>query len=303
MSASYCYYRIVFLVVLAVVLFFLLRYDKTKEIGFRYQAEHKVIQANLYKVEQGEYHGIDREVEAVLTDEQSIGLLMKAVTTAKYNCSDNRRMGHPIPRDGGWNVCMDVGINPKECIVYSIGIANNWSFDDDFADYGCQVYSFDPYNGMSEHRRSERIYFYNIGLCDNNNDTFKHRKETIKCRTLESIRKMLNHEQKDIDVVKFDIEGDELRCLPEILSSGILNRVKLLDFELHVFTIERYGFNALDVLKLVRTLEHEHGFLLWFEHENEYRKLVDYGPYAGNHSDCLELAYINTKFLTNDTSI
>ncbi|XP_070556547.1 probable methyltransferase-like protein 24 isoform X2 [Ptychodera flava] len=254
---------------------------------------------NHYKAEQGEYHDIDREVESILTEKQGLGLLMKAVKTTKYNCSDNRRMGYPIPKDGGWNVCMDVGINPKECIVYSIGISNNWSFDDDFADYGCQVYSFDPFNGKSEHRRSERIYFYDIGLCDNNNDTAKHRKGTIKCRTLESIRKMLNHEQNDIDVVKFDIEGDELRCLPEILSSGVLSRVKLLDFELHLSKLKLYGFSALDVFKLIRTLEHEHGFQLWFEHENEYRKLFDYGPYAGKHSDCLELAYINTKFLTN----
>ncbi|XP_070554975.1 probable methyltransferase-like protein 24 [Ptychodera flava] len=277
--------------------------DKTKGIDFQYETEQRETQATHYKVEKGEYYGTDHEVESILTDEESFGLLMKTLKTTKYNCSDNRRMGRRIPKDGGWNVCMDVGINPKECIVYSIGIADSWSFDDKFAEYGCQVYSFDPFNELSEHRRSERIYFYDIGLCDNNDDTAKHRGEIIKCRTLESIRKMLNHEQNDIDVVKLDIEGDELRCLPEILSSGILNRVKLLDFELHFFTFQEYGVSALDVLKLVRTLENKHGFQLWFEHENEGRKLVDYGPYAGNHSDCIELAYINTKFLTNETSI
>lgn len=49
-------------------------------------------------------------------------------------------------KDGQKSVCLDQGLGPaiNNCLVYSFGIDNEWSFDDDMAQLGCDVYSFDP---------------------------------------------------------------------------------------------------------------------------------------------------------------
>ncbi|KAL5013290.1 hypothetical protein ScPMuIL_007560 [Solemya velum] len=48
--------------------------------------------------------------------------------------------------DGGWEVCEDAQYRPERpCLVYSFGIANDFSFDDGIEKrYGCEVHSFDP---------------------------------------------------------------------------------------------------------------------------------------------------------------
>lgn len=43
--------------------------------------------------------------------------------------------------DGDKAVCLSsrYSITPGDCLVYSFGIAGDWSFDDAMAEYGCQV--------------------------------------------------------------------------------------------------------------------------------------------------------------------
>ncbi len=43
--------------------------------------------------------------------------------------------------DGQKAICLDKGVAPQvnNCIVYSIGINNEWSFDDTMEKYGCKV--------------------------------------------------------------------------------------------------------------------------------------------------------------------
>lgn len=43
--------------------------------------------------------------------------------------------------DGQKAICLDKGVAPQKgnCIVYSIGINNEWSFDDTMEKFGCHV--------------------------------------------------------------------------------------------------------------------------------------------------------------------
>lgn len=47
----------------------------------------------------------------------------------------------PAPGDGKKLVCMDsrFNIKPGNCLVFSFGINNEWSFEDDFDKFGCKV--------------------------------------------------------------------------------------------------------------------------------------------------------------------
>ncbi|XP_070555796.1 uncharacterized protein [Ptychodera flava] len=136
-------------------------------------------------------------------EEEIVSILLNMMSSTKYKCDDIQRMGVPVPKDGGYYVCMDVGVKPENCIVYSVGIRNLWSFDDAMADYGCNVYCFDPFHDLKTHRRSERVMFYDIALCGDDEDERKFigKHPPVRCRTLESLKKMLHHEKEVIDVL------------------------------------------------------------------------------------------------------
>ena len=43
-----------------------------------------------------------------------------------------------------------VASDVKNCLIYSFGINNEWSFDKMFESFGCQVYAFDPSMDMKD---------------------------------------------------------------------------------------------------------------------------------------------------------
>ncbi|KAK3788434.1 hypothetical protein RRG08_049808 [Elysia crispata] len=78
--------------------------------------------------------------------------LSRYIVSPQVTCSSVRRLGELS--DGGWELCEDPLYSPRttttsstnttSCLVYSYGINNDFSFDDDMAKYGCEVHSFDP---------------------------------------------------------------------------------------------------------------------------------------------------------------
>ncbi|XP_076043850.1 uncharacterized protein LOC143026946 [Oratosquilla oratoria] len=56
------------------------------------------------------------------------------------------------------------GLAQRNCIVFSFGINNEWSFDDAMDLKGCKVYAFDPTMGKESHYRTPNIRFFNIGV-------------------------------------------------------------------------------------------------------------------------------------------
>ncbi|XP_077863768.1 putative methyltransferase-like protein 24 isoform X2 [Saccoglossus kowalevskii] len=141
----------------------------------------------------------DLKLDDNLTLSQIKETMVKYLHTITYKCQNDTRFGKS--GDGGWNICMDVGILPNNCIVYSFGINNDWSFDDAIANYGCNVYAFDPTIGLENHKHSERVWFYNIGLYGDNVNNLKLHGSHWKARTLSSIREMLHHGNKPLTVV------------------------------------------------------------------------------------------------------
>ena len=66
------------------------------------------------------------------------------------------------------------------------------------ANYGCNVFAFDPTMGREDHNHSARVMFYNLGLSDVDqeraeNVSNKLDQRTWKTRTLASIIKELGH--------------------------------------------------------------------------------------------------------------
>ncbi|XP_037089644.1 methyltransferase-like protein 24 [Pollicipes pollicipes] len=135
------------------------------------------------------------------------------------------------PVDGDKFVCLDEGRAPPpgNCLVYSLGISNEWSFDRAITRYGCQVYAFDP--SMTKYTRNTTEFgarFYKIGL----GGRTETRKNGWHMMTLTGLRAKLGHLERTIDYLKIDIEGSEWNWLENDMAG--LEGVSQMGMEVHM---------------------------------------------------------------------
>jgi len=205
-------------------------------------------------------------------------------------------MKNPSGLDGQKAVCIlptSIAPPPGSCIVYSIGINNEWSFDDAMEQYGCIVYAFDP--SMNDAKdlfnRSSKIHFYKIGLSvrDETNNS-----QGWKTLSLGSIRRILGHQDQVIDYLKMDIEFGEWEVLPELMKSGELDQVKQLSVEIHpprVGSLEDYQ----DLAGILWSLEREHGMIRFDSKANPWS--FGYLSWSDVPRFNYEIAWCNQKFM------
>ena len=131
--------------------------------------------------------------------------------------------------DGHKFVCMpelinDIGNN--ECVVYSFGISNDWSFEKAMGKIGCKVFAFDP---TVDHPKEleENVWFEKLGLSV----------EKDEARSLDSLSSILHtygHKNTKISYLKIDIEGGEADGLQHWFESGALANVQQIGMEYHI---------------------------------------------------------------------
>ncbi|XP_071091623.1 probable methyltransferase-like protein 24 [Haliotis cracherodii] len=232
-----------------------------------------------------------------LTHKQITCLYHGFVDNVGVLCKNINRLGHLT--DGGWEVCNDRQYSPSDkCLVYSVGINNDFTFDDEIArQYGCEVHSFDPSMNQKSYKRSERVYFHNIGLSDVNVH-IPPNKTGWEMRTLGAIKQELGHAKRRVDVLKMDIEHWEWKVLPQAIASGFLDDVTTLDLELHSWIIETgyiYEPPAEVYVGYLRTLRqlHEIGFRIFLTHKNlgscQYKS-----KFGMMRTSCQEIAMVQT---------
>ncbi|XP_048739266.2 uncharacterized protein LOC125653733 isoform X1 [Ostrea edulis] len=192
-------------------------------------------------------------------------IYLRYISKHQILCKEMLRLGNIV--DGGWDICHDVRFRPgSTCIVYSFGIDYDFSFDEDMEKtYGCDVFSFDPSMNMDDHKHSDHIRFYRVGLGDKNKDIWVGGKKW-KIETLKTIQEKLGHTNKRIDMLKIDIEGNEIAALPEMVESGALKNVAQLCLELHHY----YDLGTLRKL-------HDIGFRIFWAHQNPFAEFYANG--------------------------
>ena len=163
-------------------------------------------------------------------------------------------------------ICLDPAIIPvvpsddlPECLVYSFGIHDEWSFDEAMATFGCNVYSFDPSMNSPNHNRTHQIHFYDLGLGDRDETWSNDPKKNWTMKSLDSIYyNLLQHQGRIIDYLKLDIEFSEFIALPQILASGMMDRVRQLGIEVHLDNLneKNNSFKIIrDRINIIKSLE------------------------------------------------
>ncbi len=201
--------------------------------------------------------------DALLDSESLTGdqLLQYVMWTNSSSCLLSHDFGGVLVKmmppgiDGQKAVCIDphVAPNPADCLVYSFGINDEWSFDEQMEKFGCQVFAFDPSMAKGQHDHSPGIHFYDWGLADR--DEIDGEKNWT-LRSLSSIYSNLTarHGHKIIDYLKIDAEYAEWIALPQIIESGMLANVRQLAVEIHLNKSESIDTNR-EYVKLLRSIE------------------------------------------------
>ncbi|KAK3082976.1 hypothetical protein FSP39_010484 [Pinctada imbricata] len=192
---------------------------------------------------------------------QHLEIYYRYITVHQYLCKQIVRFGNI--KDGGWEVCHDFNFRPahRKCLVYSFGINNDWSFDDDVTQtYECELHAFDPSMRIPSHMRSKFIHFHNLGL-SNTKEIKTMFGSDWHLSDLKSIISDFGHVNRTIDILKLDIESFEKKALPQMLESGVLNNVVQLSIEFH-------NFRNLTALQLL----YNAGFRMYWSHQNHYSK-------------------------------
>jgi len=158
-------------------------------------------------------------------------------------------------RTDAWNLCFDENLTrlnafrPRgtgtTCVVYSFGMENNWSFEEDMLLHNCEVHMFDSSEEVHSSvikRKVRNLSIHRAVLSDQNfqkaafiqgEDREKENLPPDK-KTLSSIMEEQGHTR--VDVIKLDI-GDELAALEEA-SKALVDGVDQILLEVHMHISE-----------------------------------------------------------------
>ncbi|XP_042866351.1 uncharacterized protein LOC122249494 [Penaeus japonicus] len=153
--------------------------------------------------------------------------------------------------DGNKFICFDPDVKPQpgNCLIYSFGVGGELTWDTAMTYFNCSVYAFDMTmktwdNGLVK----DNLHFLALGLGAENidanlemhNETHPSHRDKKKSffRTLETVRGVLDHNDRPIDILKLDIEFSEWDFFESLFrspeKSKILQDVKQIALEIHL---------------------------------------------------------------------
>ena len=150
-----------------------------------------------------------------------------------YNCGST---------DGERYLCMDnfyKDIPEQKCVIYSFGIADDFTFEREMGSLGCIVHAYDPTVNLTSYP-AKNVHFKKLGLghlkgkmkmtinYDNNRLS-----EPLPTTTLKDAIVSNGDLGKEITYLKIDIESSEIKAIPEWIKSGVLKNVRQIGIELH----------------------------------------------------------------------
>ena len=201
-----------------------------------------------------------------------------------------------------WPICADFMRWERPWLAYSVGIADDWRFDDALAALDFEVHAFDPTKQFKERHVKHavsKVHFYPWGLTGESYGT-RLMKSTYgdlegPLLSLSSLRERLGH-RGPMHVLKIDCEGCEWDAFYGMAhrTPTVLADVSVLMIEVHL-TAAR---TKADLAKLAAFHDYvfeEMGFRLWFRRPNpcQHKTALLAGFAFAKHSfwSCYELGF------------
>jgi FkbM family methyltransferase len=151
---------------------------------------------------------------------------------------------------GGWPV--PLRLLDSSSVVYSVGAGGDVSFDVGLIERtGCEVHSFDPTPEAAEHIAAnphDGLFFHNVAIWTYSGRLTMHRAADpanmalsavnlqrtnrtveVPCRTIESVRRELGHEE--ITLLKLTVDGGEYDLVPRLELARWGTRVLVVAFQ------------------------------------------------------------------------
>jgi len=156
----------------------------------------------------------------------------------------NIQAGQHQQVDGDKFVCMDSILRKENCIIYSFGLAADWTFEDMMDRMGCRIFAYD-HTINAPPTRGNHIKYFKTGL--------GYGKDL---KPLSQLISENNHDRVEIDYLKIDIEEYEFSKggFSDWLSSGALRNVNQIAIELHVDHHEENQSQYIELLKHLQDL-------------------------------------------------
>ncbi|KAI9202077.1 methyltransferase domain-containing protein [Polychytrium aggregatum] len=254
--------------------------------------------------------GISHDIPPVVfssTDTAAKSLLDYVRQPVHGVCNHTKTFGGSsvVGSEGSWTICMDL-LPPTTfpCVVYSFGINNDFSFDDQIhlkaTDHGCEVHSFDPSMGVQSHERTPGHWFHDAGISAVDSDNWdggltSANHDNTKgwvVKTVPSWMNTLSHNK--INLLKIDTEYAEWGALQNLLDTGYIRQVDQLVVEVHFWTSrkDKQRTDAQEMAWWMTTLLRleSAGFKLFYKHENPLSSVE--GSEGAKYLCCHELGFV-----------
>lgn len=177
---------------------------------------------------------------------------------------------------GRWTICTHHDNATDGCVVLSVGIGNDWSYESLVLKRGCEVHAFDPTKSLySKHNqtaarmreRFPKLHFHYVGLGSSlelNSAYNKHQSTGSDLSKVVHLDEMVATyvPNRRINVLKIDCEGCEYEAFDFVAmySPRLLCNVSQVNIELHY----SYKFHKLkhgsQLTSLLSHLWIDHGF-------------------------------------------
>lgn len=179
---------------------------------------------------------------------------------------------------GHWTICTHHD-NTTGCVALSIGIGNDWSYENVLLKHGCEVHAFDPTKALQKKHEQEAarirerfplLHFHLIGLGSSlslNSAYNQHHTTGSDLAQVIQLDDMMTTyvPGRRVNVLKIDCEGCEYEAFDYVVSRApwLLCNISQVNIELHYS--HRYH-KLRDASQLTRLLTHlfdDHGFRIF----------------------------------------
>jgi len=152
-----------------------------------------------------------------------------------WTCPYERRLG--FRSDGGKWICDPHRVfAQRKCLIYSIGSADQYDFENVVHAKGphCEIHTFEI--GLNQKPIPSYIRYHQIGIGGN------FTRNDRRYKTLYEMVDLHGHRQRNIDILKIDIESSEYQVLTSHMFSELASRgvvIRQIAIEIHPLFIYR----------------------------------------------------------------